>query len=722
MDVLEARGSHGGAPAADLGTDMVWSEAITNTRRLLEESKRQIEYLRQQSQLSKPGRTPAVGHSSSHSLLVASGGGSVVVSEGTGAKAQGPRIARNAGGTALPHRQSHSPSKPVSRSSTPSSRGLGSGLRSGSGTRKVGSAHGGSIGGPTFGASQSSSSTAGVKSSSYSAQQRAGSGSRGPMRSGAGDRPKAALSARGQAAAPGRAARSCGATTPDPFTVGVPEDPSEETSPPRQPWRSGSAVLVGVGPGVLYAGSDRGGAGSINSNVSSSSGGNNIFLGNALAFHSACSSITAAPVVTPLTATVTSGTRRVLHASAQTSVLGGLQAHVHTSHPVVAYQEPVHTFVHHPQTTTTVSSPRGWLAAMHAAAAAPQVQGSSGRERGTEWEQEEISELLTALSHGASAGEGNKTPRGRNNAEGSLGLAPELIEKFQRVLQDRLHNQVQLEAAEAKISQLERRNTDLAVENCRLRSTAIGSSMTLQPASLVVTPRKLNDSGNLAVVSEPVAKGWSMRLSLPQSPATSSLGGQPVTAATMATRSVSCSNSAAAAGSSISRFTSEVFPGSASVQVVSPHACGFSGMPMVVTAIPASPPRSATISVARARSESPGARSGWGSAVLAGLGPVAAAHLSIQQGPSTQPAGNVGTPTFTSSPVVACRVMPMRQMTPTPDREATYASSAGSNPPGSFGLGQSSWTTSTFSSPVLVGAYSASPPQGATSAVRRVLG
>merc|ERR1719277_516502 len=91
------------------------------------------------------------------------------------------------------------------------------------------------------------------------------------------------------------------------------------------------------------------------------------------------------------------------------------------------------------------------------------------------------------------------------------GVNPELLEKFQRALAQRRQR---LQAAEAKVSQLERRNADLAVENCRLRSKAMTNTIKLQPGSVTVTPRTLNDSGNLSIgtASDSTGGGWSLRL------------------------------------------------------------------------------------------------------------------------------------------------------------------------------------------------------------------
>lgn len=83
-------------------------------------------------------------------------------------------------------------------------------------------------------------------------------------------------------------------------------------------------------------------------------------------------------------------------------------------------------------------------------------------------EQSEISHLLDALSNGAANSSNNfsETPIG------SVSIDPYLVGKFQRILENQRDHQTRMEAAEAKITQLERRNAELTVENLRLKYKA----------------------------------------------------------------------------------------------------------------------------------------------------------------------------------------------------------------------------------------------------------
>jgi len=507
-----------------------------------------------------------------------------------------------------------------------------------------------------------------------------------------------------------------------------------------QQHRSGSAVLVGCS-GTGGVGSDRGGAGSIVSNVSSSSGGaccsGSVCLGTVSAATGVASVVAAPGVVTSVPAGIPVGTR-VWPGSSQGQVQIFSPQQQVVQEPVQYLQQHSTMSPQHGPTTRSNSPASGSLlppAAAQPAGPDTNAVGVVFAPSDMDWEQEEISELLSALSNGATNGSLSGRQRGsfgkRKNAGGNpAGLSPDLIEKFQRILMDRRQHQERLHAAEAKVSQLERRNADLAVENCRLRSKAMTNTIKLQPASVAVTPRTLNDSGNLSIAtaSEGTGGGWSLRLpprtatpfataptahaavataAAPQLPR----GGNSAVVAAATTRSISCSTAAVPCGmGGVSRLSSAALTGTASVQCAAP-AC----TTPVATAAPlpggAAPMPSATATtlaaaaVARARSESPGARVAWGATVLAGLGQAASHHV-LSVAPTTQTPCSPPPTNFVASPIATCRVVPMRHMTPTPDREATYASSA-SAPPGSamwpsHGAAAAS-AAAAIASPVVVG-------------------
>jgi len=243
----------------------------------------------------------------------------------------------------------------------------------------------------------------------------------------------------------------------------------------------------------------------------------------------------------------------------------------------------------------------------------------------------EMSELLDALNLGSSGGKIS-----------SVGGPQDVIERFQKMINDRRQHEQRLQQAEDRLVTLERQNMDLVAENFNLRSKfksqdpvqqmstkmlqagipeAHMTQITLKPAWT-----RVSDSGDGSTSSSPGTSkpgvGWSMRTLRSRSATPGPFTGHPVGMAQVemprAVSGISASNPART-------------PPAASI---------------VTNAGPAS----------RARSESPGARHGWASVVSGVHG---------QPRPPKMPMSLPISPKHPST----CRVVPLRQVTPTRERE-----------------------------------------------------
>lgn len=739
-----------GEAAGEGSSAGAWSEAISSTRRLLEESKRQIEYLRQQhSQLASTNETHAARQVLGRPSRVSGGGlapGAVAATPaaaaaGGGAGGTSPRGPRSSGGSQGGARGAAA--RPAAaRLATPSSsppssaRSLGSGLRAGSaGSRKVGTSLATGTSQPS---SQKGAAAVAAAPAAKGARPKIGArpapsaeaprsqavrlrpagvaagaaqpevvavvygGSRGAVTSdhradGAFAEIAATIYAGsqvdgGRAAGDGRSALdsrsvrmfSGGSSASDgrrdrlfsedlaPSSVRTPRTPENPAD-----WRSGSAVLVGVATG------DPGAAGgaSLESYASSSAcadGATSAIIG-----HGTSVSLPATAILSAVPPLPTLPAVRVWSASA---VAGpAVLSTPHTVVTVQAVQRPmglpssplaqvsVTRAVSH---TTTAwiptaapcagEAPAAWAAAVPRPPSPLQLRLPADEGAAAE-------ELLAALRCGSSAG---------GSAVGGLGqgslpqIRPELLNHLQLVLEERKKQHVRLEAAEAKISQLERRNADLAVENCRLRGTALPGPLAWSPR-LAAEPTANRGASVSIAAGEPVVRtGWSLRVPIAAAVA-------PVAAAPSAAAlgSVSAA-SAALTSAAVSRCISE-----APTAAVLPASAG---------SIPAVTPPGSRL-VLRARSESPGAGVVWGTATEPTV-TVSAARGPLLVGQFTNPltmrslsspssplmtARALGTAGILASPLMPFRVL--RQTNPTGlDREVTH-SSAGSYPAAGLG-------------------------------------
>mmetsp|Transcript_87448 Transcript_87448/g.136879 ORF Transcript_87448/g.136879 Transcript_87448/m.136879 type:complete len:657 (+) Transcript_87448:43-2013(+) len=177
----------------------------------------------------------------------------------------------------------------------------------------------------------------------------------------------------------------------------------------------------------------------------------------------------------------------------------------------------------------------------------------------------------------------------------SSGIAqPEdMVAKFERILQDRRMNQMRLEEVEAKLTKLKQENVDLVMENFNLRAQQV--------------PRSLSMSASCHAPA-----------GLREASAVRAITGPPRTGSTSVKRPGSLANL-----------------------------------------------------VARSRSESPGTRQAWATAVVpssSSVGPYTAVKVSSKSSAAASPPVSPRVPVTGRSSMVAHR-SPLRQVTPTPERD-----------------------------------------------------
>lgn len=214
-----------------------------------------------------------------------------------------------------------------------------------------------------------------------------------------------------------------------------------------------------------------------------------------------------------------------------------------------------------------------------------------------------------------------------------------MVDKFQRVLQDRRMNQLRLAEVEARLSQLKQENVGLTMENYKLRAEAVVSHSS-------AVPRTVPESALITGVASAgsAASSWTVR-------GYSSRASTPVPVVPRAMSASSCARPSEMVVRTVGSSTSRL--GASPLQV-----------PMVVS-------RAAS----RARSESPGPRAAWASTLIPNRG--------SRLPPSPTKAA--------ASPLVSPRVKgalrvpsTLRQQTPTQDRDygrvqhITYSPSSGS--------------------------------------------
>mmetsp|Transcript_69214 Transcript_69214/g.130467 ORF Transcript_69214/g.130467 Transcript_69214/m.130467 type:complete len:732 (+) Transcript_69214:124-2319(+) len=215
-----------------------------------------------------------------------------------------------------------------------------------------------------------------------------------------------------------------------------------------------------------------------------------------------------------------------------------------------------------------------------------------------------------------------------SKGDGLVGVnAEEMVDKLERMMQDRRKNQQRAREAEAKLSQMKQENRDLAIENFKLR---VQAQLKSQPPTAA---RTLGNSSDLGATGNEVLAGGSVRTL-----ASRSATPVPVHIGEMPRSLGSGSASLAMTPGMVATVRHIGRPGAASVQ---------------------QPPVSAFI---RGRSESPGPRAAWAASIASGAMPPTAVVKAVPASPPISPRVSG----------VINRVVPVRHSTPTADREGTY--------------------------------------------------
>jgi len=225
---------------------------------------------------------------------------------------------------------------------------------------------------------------------------------------------------------------------------------------------------------------------------------------------------------------------------------------------------------------------------------------------------QEISELLGGLRGGKGG-----------SAGGASRLTPEeIVEKFQRVLQDRKQDQRRLEEVQAKLSKLEQMNMDLAIENHQLRSKTMTGQVILPGGS---QPRYVQRPMTPHGVRQTVYAG------------------------------------------SVSQVMSSDVP-----RQISSGQCAYVA-PVQRPLASSSAVIPSSSSVARARSESPGPRAAWAATVVPGSG--------VVKTPSGTPPQSIMSPQITRRVTPIRQVTPPLEREYTPRGSPPHAVAASIGPP-----------------------------------------
>eukprot|EP00928_Gymnodinium_smaydae_P030103 TRINITY_DN22466_c1_g5_i1.p1 TRINITY_DN22466_c1_g5~~TRINITY_DN22466_c1_g5_i1.p1 ORF type:complete len:794 (+),score=153.54 TRINITY_DN22466_c1_g5_i1:104-2485(+) len=249
-------------------------------------------------------------------------------------------------------------------------------------------------------------------------------------------------------------------------------------------------------------------------------------------------------------------------------------------------------------------------------------------------------------------------------------VSPELLEKFQEMLQERTQHYRRFEEAQARMAKLEKQNMELTLENHKLRSKgivyapAMSTSAATPAASSRQTPEPVDA---LQFAYGAWYAGGQISRSATPCPAASPASAMSQAASPIATTPVS-----AAAASGLSRSCAAAAPALGRW-----HAC---------LGVPAQGSLQVPV-VTRARSESPGPRIHWAASIGSSAG---------AQGPARSPPRS---PRL--EPVAARVVLPLRQVTPSTSASLVLPAPAQSSPP---------------APPAASAALAATGPSGATPA------